>query len=60
MERLVIWWNAMIEKEIEEVRGAISNEHIAELGYERDAPNPHSENIAVMRSYINMLEEARQ
>ena len=60
MERLNIWWNQMIENEIEEVKGAIRNEHVVELGYRPDEENLHSENIAVMRSYINMLEEARR
>ena len=47
-----------IKAEIEEVRGAISNEHLWELGYNGDEPmNPHTENIMALTEYLEVLEE---
>ena len=42
--------------EIEEVKGTIENEHIWELGYDGEEPNPHIENIKVLKEYIRVLE----
>lgn len=47
-----------IKAEIEEVRVAISNEHLWELGYDGKEPlNPHTENIEVLMEYLEVLEE---
>ena len=47
-----------IQTEIEEVRGAISNEHLCEIGYDGDGNwNPHSENIMVLMECLEVLEE---
>ena len=47
-----------IKAEIEEVQGAISNEHLWELGYDGNEPmNPHTENIMVLIEYLEVLEE---
>ena len=47
-----------IKAEIEEVKCAISNEHLWELGYDGDEPmNPHTENIMVLTEYLEVLEE---
>ena len=46
-----------IKKEIEEVKGTISNEHLWELGYDGMEPlNPHTENIIVLEEYLEVLE----
>ena len=46
------------EKEIIESRGTLSNEHIGELGYDGEEPNPHTNNIAdIIQEYITALEE---
>lgn len=45
-----------IKAEIEEVRGAISNEHIWELGYNGNE-NPHTKNTAALMEYLEVLEE---
>lgn len=59
-EFITTWWNRMIDSEIEEVRGAIKNEHLLELGYDGDEPNPHTINIENMREYIKVLETAKK
>lgn len=46
-----------IKTEIEEVKGTISNEHLWELGYDGQEPNPHTENIMVLMEYLEVLEE---
>lgn len=46
-----------IKKEIEEVKGTINNEHLWELGYDGQEPNPHTENIMVLMEYLEVLEE---
>lgn len=47
-----------IKVEIEEVRGAISNEHLWELGYDGEEPlNPHTDNIMALMEYLEVLEE---
>jgi hypothetical protein len=48
----------VIMMEIEDAKGTISNEHMWELGYDGNLPfNPHTENIAVLMEYIEVLEE---
>ena len=46
-----------IKEEIEEIKGTISNEHLWELGYDGEEPNPHTENIETLKEYLEMLEE---
>ena len=47
-----------IEAEIKDVKGAITNEHIWELGHNGEEPiNPHTENIRVLKEYLEALEE---
>lgn len=60
MDRISIWWNEMLEKEIKEVLGTISNEHLMGLGYSGEGLNPHAQNIATMQIYIAQLELARR
>ena len=52
-----IWLEELYTKEIEEVKEAIKNEHLWELGYDGEEPNPHTENIAMLMEYIEVLEE---
>ena len=47
-----------ILKEIEEVKGTISNERIWEKGYDGDELNPHTKNIETLAEYLEILEEA--
>lgn len=44
-------------KEIEEVKGTISNERLWEKGYSGDEPNPHTNNIETLTEYLELLEE---
>lgn len=60
MDRISIWWNEMLEKEIEEFKGAVSNEHLMELGYSGEGLNPHAQNICIMQEYISKLEAAKK
>ena len=47
-----------IKAEIEEVRCAISNEHLWELGYDGEEPwNPHTDNIMTLTEYLEVLNE---
>ena len=56
-ETVRIWFEELYTKEIEEVKGTIKNEHIWELGYDGEEPNPHTENIEVLEEYLERLEE---
>ena len=57
-EMVKIWLEELYKKEIEDAKGTISNEHLWELGYDGNGPvNPHTENIAVLMEYIEVLEE---
>lgn len=51
------WLEELYKKEIEGIEGTISNEHIWELGYDGEEPNPHIENIEVLAGYLEVLEE---
>ena len=47
----------LINGELKELNGTISNEHIWELGYEGDDPNPHTDNIEKLFAYRDVLYE---
>jgi hypothetical protein len=55
-ETVRTWLKELYGKEIEEVKGTISNEHLWELGYDGEDPNPHTENIEVLTEYLEILE----
>lgn len=55
-ETVKIWLVELYSKEIVEIKGTISNERIWELGYEGEEPNPHTENIEVLKEYLEVLE----
>lgn len=54
-ETVKIWLKVLYENEIKEIQGTISNEHLWELGYNGEEPNPHTENIEVLEEYIEVL-----
>lgn len=56
-ETVKIWLIRLYEKEINESKVAISNEHIWELGYNGKEPNQHANNICDIQEYISVLEE---
>jgi len=56
-EEIRLWLEELYKKEIEEVKGTIGNERLWELGYTGDEPNPHTENIAVLNEYMEVLAE---
>jgi hypothetical protein len=57
-ETIKIWFEELYKKEIKEIKGTISNEHLWELGYDGNEPvNPHTENIVVLQEYLEMLEK---
>lgn len=56
-ETIRIWLENLYQNEIEEIKGAISNERIWERGYYGEEPNPHTENIEVLTEYLETLEE---
>lgn len=55
-ETVKIWLKVLYENEIKEIQGTISNEHLWELGYNGEEPNPHTENIEVLKEYLEVLE----
>ena len=56
-ETVKFWLEDLYKKEIEEVKGTIENEHLCELGYDgKESINPHTENIELMKEYIEELE----
>ena len=55
-ETVRFWLEELYKKEIEEIKGTISNEHLWELGYDGEDPNPHTENIEVLKEYLEVLE----
>ena len=58
MNKIVkIWLKELFEEEINEVNGTIKNNHIWELGYDGEEPNPYTENIEVLKEYLEYLEE---
>lgn len=56
-ETVRFWLEELYKKEIDEIKGTISNEHLWELGYDGEDPNPHTENIEVLKEYLEVLEE---
>lgn len=57
-EMVKFWFEELYRNEIEEIKVAISNEHMWELGYNGAEPvNPHTENIEMLKEYLDMLEE---
>ena len=52
------WLEKLYGNEIEDIKIAISNEHLWELGYDgEESCNPHTENIEVFQEYLEYLEE---
>ena len=56
-EMVKFWLEQLYEDEIDNVKGSISNEHLWELGYDGEEPNPHSENIVRLMEYLEILEK---
>lgn len=56
-ETIKIWLEELYKNEIEEIKGTVDNERIWELGYDGEEPNPHTENIKVLKEYLEILEE---
>ena len=51
------WLENVYKDTIEGARETIKNEHLWELGYTGEEPNPHTENIKTLREYIDVLED---
>lgn len=56
-EIIKVWLRTLYTEEIEEAKSTIDNETIWELGYDGEEPNPHTENIKLLKEYIDILEE---
>ena len=50
----------LFDGEISVAGMTISNEHLWELGYDGDEPNPHSDNIVMYMQYLNVLERLKE
>lgn len=46
----------MLYQEINEIPDTIKNEHLWELGYDGEDPNPHTQNIENLKEYRKRLE----
>lgn len=55
MEVVGIWLETLFDEAISEAKADISNEHLWELGYSGEVPNPHTQNIASKTKYIEVL-----
>ena len=51
------WMILMYQNELEETLGEISNQKMWEAGYEGEEPNPHTEHIANLVEYMDILKE---
>ena len=56
-EMVKCWLKQLYENEIDNIKGTISNEHLWELGYDGEEPNPYTENIERLKEYLEVLEE---
>lgn len=57
-EMVKFWFEELYKNEIEEIKTTIDNERMWELGYDGEEPvNPHTENIEVLKEYIEVLDE---
>lgn len=56
-EMVKFWFENLYKNEIKNAKGTISNEHLWELGYDGEEPNPHTGNIEILHEYIEALEE---
>ena len=59
-EMINIWWNRMIDEEIDQIKGTINNERLAEKGYSGDELNPHTQNIVTLVEYLSLLESSKK
>ena len=50
----------LFDGEITAVGMTISNEHLWELGYDGEEPNPHSGNIVMYMQYLDVLEQLKE
>lgn len=51
------WLRNLYKNEIEEIKGTMRNEHLWELGYDGEDPNPHTENLMIQKEYLQVLEK---
>lgn len=56
-ETVNLWLKRLYKDAIRKTKETISNEHLWELGYNGEEPNPHSGNIVLLYEYIDALEE---
>lgn len=59
-EIIQTWLEELYSAAIEEAKADIRNNHLWELGYEGEDPNPFTENIENLKAYIEILEEKRR
>lgn len=50
------WLDDLLDGAIQETNAQLSNEHIWELGYSGEEPNPHAQNIANLSRYKELLQ----
>lgn len=54
------WLKQLYEQAIADAKINISNNHLWELGYNGEEPNPHTEAIELLKEYIEVLKELKE
>lgn len=54
------WFDELLDDAIRETEAAMSNEHLWELSYEGEDPNPHSQNIVNLKRYKDLLQAVKR
>lgn len=54
------WLKQLYEQAIVDTKIDISNNHLWELGYDGEEPNPHTEAIELLKEYIEVLKELKE
>lgn len=59
-ENMKLWLRELYDKEIEEAKGAASNEHLWALGSDGESAIQHEMYAEEQREYIKILEELKE
>lgn len=60
IEMVNCWFDELLDNAIQETEATMSNEHLWELDYEGEDPNPHSQNIANLKRYKDLLQAVKR
>lgn len=60
IEMVNCWFDELLDNAIQETEATMSNEHLWELDYDGEDPNPHSQNIANLKRYKDLLQAVKR